>query len=157
MWLAGPTQHPARPLLASTDPRYQPGTFMACFSDLWRCGYYIISVLVLRLQCCAGRCVEADTGRAPATDPGCGAGRCQEARRGLCAIPPRREDRRPAPCPAHGEGNMLLLVTLITSPHDHDRRLGRDQPKHRGQSSVSWRSAWRGQLLSTQPYLHTYI
>ena len=36
MWLAGPTQHPARPLLASTDPRYQPGTFMACFSDLWR-------------------------------------------------------------------------------------------------------------------------
>ena len=56
--------------------------------------------------------MEADTGRAPATDPGCGAGRCREARRGLCAIPPRREDRRPAPCPAHGEGNMLLTCYL---------------------------------------------
>ena len=40
---------------------------MACFSDLWRC---------------------TDHG-GPYTDPGCGQGRCQ-ARRGLCAIPPRR-------------------------------------------------------------------
>ena len=147
-WLAPPSTRPGLcwpPLTPATSPAPSwPASQTSGGAD-------INIVYLARLQCCAGRCVEADTGRAPATDPGCGAGRCQEARRGLCAIPPRREDRRPAPCPAHGERLMVLLAGLITSPLDHDRRLARGQPQHRGQSPVSWWSAWRGQLYI---YIH---
>ena len=36
VWLAGSQEYHARPVLSNTK-EFQPGTFMACFSDLWRC------------------------------------------------------------------------------------------------------------------------
>ena len=68
VWLAGKEEFHARPVLSFDDSSYQPGTYMACFSDLWRC---------------------TDNG-GPRTDMGCVSGQCQAVRRGLCAIPPRR-------------------------------------------------------------------
>lgn len=73
VWLAGREEFHARPVLPSDSPAFTAGTYMACFSDLWRC---------------------TDSG-GPFTDPA-----STTARRGLCALPARREERRSPPCPA---------------------------------------------------------
>ena len=73
VWLAGSEEFHARPALPSHSEAFQPGTFMACFSDLWRC-------------------TDSD---GPFSDP-----TSATARRGLCAIPPSRRERVSPPCPA---------------------------------------------------------
>ena len=68
VWLGGRGEYHARPAIAPSSSAYMSGTYMACFSDLWRC---------------------VDNG-GPYTDTGCQLGNCDKLRRGLCAIPPRR-------------------------------------------------------------------
>jgi len=76
IWLAGKEEFHARPTISFTGPQFQEGTYMVCFSDLWRC-----------------------TDNGPHLDLDCSTGSCKKARRGLCAIPPRRTERSSPNCP----------------------------------------------------------
>lgn len=77
IWLAGKEEFHARPAISFANSQFQEGTYMVCFSDLWRC-----------------------TDNGPHLDQGCSNGTCQNARRGLCAIPPRRIERPSPDCPS---------------------------------------------------------
>ena len=43
VWLAGGAEQSARPAIRSISPAFLDGTYMVCFSDLWRCTEQVLS------------------------------------------------------------------------------------------------------------------
>ena len=43
VWLAGGTEQSARPTIPAISPAFVDGTYMVCFSDLWRCTEQVLA------------------------------------------------------------------------------------------------------------------
>ena len=43
VWLAGGTEQSARPTIPAISRAFVDGTYMVCFSDLWRCTEQVLS------------------------------------------------------------------------------------------------------------------
>ena len=121
--MAGKEEFHARPALSFASSEFQEGTYMICFSDLWRC-----------------------TDNGPHLDQGCSNGTCQNVRRGLCAIPPRRIERPSPDCPEEVDSLWGLQW-----PKQAPKSMAKLPCPNNQRGQVSWGCGSWGRRVSQDP------